>query len=140
MVEKGRSKLYTKEVKGEESRMDAGDKGFRTNRSPFGEEVEQSGQYLDEAVERTTDYLFGQGKELSHQFRGFWDWANNSTVTISRGDEVMAKIPASVGIIGLAGTLFSSRLAVVGALGLASIINSGYNLQLDTVPEHNLDH
>ncbi|MDA8211218.1 MAG: DUF4342 domain-containing protein [Clostridia bacterium] len=103
------------------------------------ETAEDSVDYLDEAIERTTDYLQERGSELTHQFRGFWDWANNSAVTVRRGDEVMARIPASVGLVGLVGTLFSSRLAVVGAIGLATVLSSGYNLELDST-RNSFDH
>lgn len=103
------------------------------------EEGKETVDYVGEAVERTSDYLLERGGELTDQFRGFWDWANNTTVTIRRGDEVMARIPATLGLVGLAGTLFSSRLAVVGAIGLASILSSGYNLELDSRQDSKMD-
>ncbi|HEX3030680.1 MAG TPA: DUF4342 domain-containing protein [Bacillota bacterium] len=59
------------------------------------------------------------------------DYVTNSRIRVRKNGRTIARVPASVGIAGVLGSIFNRRLAWVGAIGLAGALSAGYRLELD---------
>lgn len=63
--------------------------------------------------ERLTD----RGEEMLGRLKAYFEKGTAKKIRFKKGDRVLFELPASAGMLGLAGMLMSGELAVLGAVG-----------------------
>lgn len=72
-----------------------------------------------------------KGHEMVGQLKTLLKKGQNYRVKVKQGDKTVLEFPASVGALGIVGTLVSSQLAILGALGGIAAMSKNYTLELD---------
>lgn len=72
-----------------------------------------------------------QGSGVVDSVKGALYKSGQQKVVIKDEDRVVAQFPASLGLLGLAGSLMNGKMAVIGAIGVASTLARGYSVELD---------
>lgn len=76
-----------------------------------------------------------QGSGVVESVRGAIYKSGQQKVVIKDEDRVVAQFPASLGLLGLAGSLLNGKMAVIGAIGVASTLARGYSVELDNAED-----
>lgn len=85
-----------------------------------------------EEIERNTGERFQvKGYEMMGQLKTLLQKGQEYRVKVKQGDKTVFEFPASVGALGIVGTLVSSQLAILGALGGIAAMSKNYTLELE---------
>ena len=83
-----------------------------------------------------------QAENIMEQIKQVIKEGNATKVRLMRDDEVIAELPLTFGVIGIAGMLFSLPLTIIGLLGTATAVASKWKLVIikkdNTVEERDL--
>lgn len=96
-----------------------------------GGDVMQALIFLEEKGGDWNKCLHEQGRELFGQLKGLIQKGQECRIKIKQGDRVVFEVPASLGVLGIAGILASSELAVLGALGTVAAMVKNYTLEVE---------
>jgi len=97
-----------------------------------GGDVVQALAVLEEEKKMDWDERFcGIGQEVLEQVKELLNRGKVTRVKVKQGDRTVLEFPATLGLLGILGTLASSELAVLGALGTITAMAKKYTLEIE---------
>lgn len=104
-----------------------------------GGDVMQALIFLEEKGDNWSERLQEQGREVFGQLKGLIQKGQEYRIKVKQGDRVVFEVPASLGVLGIAGILASSELAVLGALGTVAAMVKNYTLEVERPGEDTVE-
>ncbi|MGB9804076.1 DUF4342 domain-containing protein [Desulfofundulus sp.] len=96
-----------------------------------GGDVVQALIRLEEERKHITEKLQDRGQEFLEHLKELFHRSQETKIKIKQGDRTVMELPAPLGALGLVGTLASSQLAVLGALGAVTAMARNYTLEIE---------
>lgn len=101
------------------------------------QEAHRALQQTDGDVVQALIYLEGKGRSWDERLHGALDQVgriiekgNATQVVLKKGDKEIGRVPATVGVAGVALMLVSPLLAVLGGLGAVAALASDYHFEV----------
>ena len=86
---------------------------------------------LKELKERWTRKIQGKSEEVVSRLKEIMDKGTATRIRLKQGDRTLLEIPAGVGVLGAAGILMSTELAVLGAIGTVAALFNRCTLEVE---------
>ncbi|MBO8136705.1 MAG: DUF4342 domain-containing protein [Desulfotomaculum sp.] len=86
--------------------------------------LEQSSLHLKEKIH-------GRSKEAVSQLRNILETGQKTRIKIKKDGKTIMDLPATVGVAGLVGALYSTELAVLGAVGAIAAMANDYTMEIE---------
>ncbi len=113
------------------SRLGVGYKEAREALDAAGGDVVQALINLEEERKHFTEKIQDRGQELLEHLKDLFHRSQETKIKVKQGERTVLELPASLGALGLVGTLASSQLAVLGALGAVTAMARNYTLEIE---------
>ncbi|MDQ0286710.1 hypothetical protein J2Z49_001824 [Desulfofundulus luciae] len=113
------------------SRLGVGYKEAKEALDAAGGDVVQALIRLEEERKHITEKLQDRGQEFLEHLKDFFHRSQETKIKVKQGERTVMELPASLGALGLVGTLASSQLAVLGALGAITAMAKNYTLEIE---------
>ncbi|MEW6273960.1 MAG: DUF4342 domain-containing protein [Bacillota bacterium] len=95
-----------------------------------GSDVVQALINLEEKSKKLGERIQDYRSELGEQIRELWAKGKNVRLLLKRDDKTVLQIPAVVGVLGIAGALLRSELALLATLGAVTAMARQYSLEI----------
>ena len=95
---------------------------------------EESGR-MEALKEGWTRKIQGKGEEVLGCLKTVMEKGTSTKILLKQGDRTLLEIPAGIGVLGVAGMLMSTELAVIGALGTVAALIGGCTLEVEGIGE-----
>jgi hypothetical protein len=76
-----------------------------------------------------------KGDEFKNHVSTYISKGNKTKVRIKRDDKTLAEFPATIGVLGIIGTLASTQLAVIAGIGVAAAAVNRVSLEIEKPEE-----
>ncbi len=81
--------------------------------------------------ERWTRKIQGKSEEVLGRLKTVMEKGTATKIRLKQGDKTLLEVPASVGVLGVAGMLMSTELAVLGAIGTVAALFNKCTLEVE---------
>jgi len=98
-------------------------------------DVVQALVMLEEEKREWDEKLQDRGEEIFEYMKGLLKKGKATRIRIKQGDRTVLEFPATLGALGILGTLVSSELAVLGVLGTVAAMAKKYTLEIERETE-----
>ncbi len=95
-----------------------------------GSDVVQALINLEEKSKKLGEKIQDYRSEIVDQLKELWSKGKSTRLLLKRGDQKVLEIPAVAGILGLAGVLARSELALLATLGAVTAMTKHYSLEI----------
>ena len=82
-----------------------------------------------------TRKIQGKSEEVLGRLKTVMEKGTATKIRLKQGDRTLLEIPASIGMLGVAGMLMSTELAVLGAIGTVTALFSKCTLEVEGIGE-----
>lgn len=86
---------------------------------------------LNDLKERWTRKIQGKSEDVLGCLKTIMERGTATKIRLKQGDRTLLEIPASIGMLGVAGMLMSTELAVLGAIGTVTALFSKCTLEVE---------
>ncbi|KAB2952275.1 DUF4342 domain-containing protein [Heliorestis acidaminivorans] len=86
--------------------------------------------YLENRSEQEGNWRF-QSQKWWKQLKELIQEGNVRSVRLVKDDKILVKIPITIGVLGVAGALLSTQLALLAALGTITAVATGCKLEVE---------
>ncbi|MEG6614817.1 DUF4342 domain-containing protein [Peptococcaceae bacterium 1198_IL3148] len=95
---------------------------------------------LEERGRHLSEKLQGRSKEVMGQFRQFLSKGHNTKIKVKKDGETVLEIPATVGVAGIVGAMYSNELALLGVAGAVAAMANDYRFEIEVPMEQATDY
>ncbi len=94
-------------------------------------DVVQALVHLEEHGLQLREKIHDRSREMAGQVRHLFDRGQSTRIKVKKDGRTVCEFPAAVGVIGLLGALYSTELAVLGAVGTVAAMANNYTLEVE---------
>jgi hypothetical protein len=86
---------------------------------------------LEEERGSWTEKISGKGEEMIDRLKNLYEKGTATKIRLKKDEQVLFELPAGAGVLGVAGMLLSSELAILGAVGTVTALLNNCTLEID---------
>lgn len=113
------------------ARFGVGYKEARDALEAAGGDVIQALVNFEEKGRNIGERLQAHGQEVADKLKKLLHNGQNYRIKLKKGGNTVFEVPATVGALGLVGTLISKEFAILGALGTVTAMVHDYTLEFE---------